>query len=286
MAYTPSPRPVFDGPAAIPYEAVARHLWGDEESGHVADWIYVSSAEIHQLVFGLAAGGWFRHSDQYRTIFAADEVLYVLSGEMILANPDTGEVHRVGQREAIFFRRDTWHHCFSHGREPLRVLEIFAPPPAKGTSGAYAQTKPNLQTIRYGQDELLGHWPMNAAQAAMGATMRPIHADDILWRLEGGASPVLTGILASTENLTVGMIELMPGQKSPIHEHGGDECLYVVEGTVTVSLPDSACPAWHELQVRDGFYLPMGVPHQYCNFAAQPVRLLFGVAPCYLPPAR
>ena len=54
MSYSASPRPTFEGPAHIPYETVTRHLWGDDESGEVADWIYVSSAKIHQLVFGLA----------------------------------------------------------------------------------------------------------------------------------------------------------------------------------------------------------------------------------------
>ena len=37
--YVPSPRPTFDGPAHIPYEAATRHLWGDPVSGEVADWI-------------------------------------------------------------------------------------------------------------------------------------------------------------------------------------------------------------------------------------------------------
>src|SRR5215211_7091216 len=55
LSYSPSPRPTFDGPAHIPAAAVTRHLWGDLESGEVADWIYVSSDKIHQLVFELLA---------------------------------------------------------------------------------------------------------------------------------------------------------------------------------------------------------------------------------------
>ena len=124
----------------------------------MADWIYVSSDKIHQLVFGLSPGQSFRHSEEFRTIFAADEVLYVLSGTMILANPETGEVHRVQPGEAAFFRRDTWHHAFNYSAEPLRVLEYFAPPPSQGTSGAYARTKPNLTEVKYTQDHLLEQW--------------------------------------------------------------------------------------------------------------------------------
>ncbi len=79
MTYKPSPRPTFDAPAAIPYGSVTRHLWGDEEAGEVADWIYVSSDRIHQLVYGLAPGGSFRHSDEFRTIFAVGMTLFVMT---------------------------------------------------------------------------------------------------------------------------------------------------------------------------------------------------------------
>ena len=80
MGYSASPRPTFTGPAHIPYQAATRHLWGDAVSGEVADWIYVSSDRIHQLLFSLAPGGAFKHTDSYRTVFAADEIYYVLCG--------------------------------------------------------------------------------------------------------------------------------------------------------------------------------------------------------------
>ena len=134
-AYRPSPRPAFDGPAAIPYAGVTRHVWGDPEAGEVADWIYASTECVHALVFGLAPGAWFRHSPEFRTIFGADELLYVLRGTMVIANPETGEVLRVARGGTAFFRSDTWHHVHAHGNEELRVLELYAPPPSKGLLG-------------------------------------------------------------------------------------------------------------------------------------------------------
>ena len=282
MGYAPSPRPTFSGPTHIPYDQVTRHLWGDEEAGEVADWIYVSSDKIHQLLFGLPPGGGFRHSEEFRTIFAADEVLYVLSGIMIIANPETGEVHRAEPGEAVFFRRDTWHHAFNHSNEPLRVLEIFAPPPSQGTSGAYARKQPFLAESKYVQEEWLGKWPMSQREAERSHSMRVLRESDLLWTLAGDCSQILCGLYASTEHLTVGKMQLRPGQKSDVQCHAGDESLYVLDGTLNIRLPEGEGQRWFELSPRDGFYIPDDVPHQYYNVTGRPVSFMFGVAPNYL----
>ncbi|MCI0626182.1 MAG: cupin domain-containing protein [Acidobacteria bacterium] len=283
MSYLSSPRPTFTGPAHISYESVTRHLWGDKISGQVADWIYVSSSMIHQLVFCLPPGAAFRHSDSYRTIFAADEVLYVLSGFLVINNPETGEVHRINPGESVFFRRDTWHHGFNCGSEPVRVLEFMAPPPSQGTSGAYARTKPDLATPRSTLDQVLGRWPIALSEIEKDFTMRVLRDSDILWRLEGRVHRALVGILASTEHLTVGRIDLAAGQQTEIHSHAGDEGLYLSEGEIQLRTPENQGQSWFELKSGDGFYVPKGTPHQYYNVSSKPARVVFGVAPTYLP---
>lgn len=284
MTYKPSPRPTFSEPTHLRYQEVTRHLWGDPEAGEVADWIYVSSDKIHQILFGLGPGGAFRHSSEFRTIFAADQIYYVLSGVMVIANPETGEVQRVNPGEAAFFRRDTWHHALNYSREHLRVLEYFAPPPSQGTSGAYARTRPLLTEVKYGQNQLLGHWPMAQEQATREQTIRVVGERDLLWRLEGNkGEEVLVGLLCATEHLTVGKMTLLPGQHSSVESHGGDESLYLLAGTLNMFCPaKESGQRWFELRPQDGFYLPAGTPHQYYNLSDQPVTLIFGVAPCYL----
>ncbi len=281
--YAPSPRPTFEQPTQIKYDSVTRHLWGDEAAGQVDDWIYVSSEQIHQLVFGLGPGGAFRHSEEFRTIFAADEVLYVLEGTFGCANPETGEVHVVKEGEAVFFRRDNWHHGFNLGPGPVRVLEFYAPPPSKGTSGAYARSKPYLTQSRYGQDEFLGRLPMEAAEAKAKHRMRVLRDQDVIWRLEGKTQSALIGLYAATDQLTVGKMTLLPGQKSDIETHGGDEGLYLLKGTLNILTPDSDSQRWFELHPKDGFFVPQGARHQYHNVSGEPVEFLFGIAPTYRP---
>jgi quercetin dioxygenase-like cupin family protein len=272
-----SPRPTFDGPALIRRADVTRHVWGDAEAGEVYDWIYASTERVHMLVFGLAPGGSFRHSEDFRTIFAADEVLHVLQGVLVIADPETGEVQRAAAGESVFFRRDTWHHAFALGPEPLRVLELFAPPPAAGASSAYARAQPYLEESRYADDALLGQWPPAAPPAARLRVLRPA---DVLWRRDLG---VLCGVLASTEHLTVATLEIGPGETAAPHEHGGDEVLMALDGTLWVRAWFDGMIHVFELEPEDVCYLPAGARHEYRNAGGATARAICGVAPSWLP---
>ena len=99
MTYKPSPKPNYIKPTHIKYDSMETHMWGDEITGKVKDWIYVSNKSLHQIIFGMEARGKFKHSDQYRTIFGADELMYVLSGVLIINNPETGETHKINKGE-------------------------------------------------------------------------------------------------------------------------------------------------------------------------------------------
>lgn len=282
MSYTSSPRPAYERATHIPFDATSKHLWGDPEAGEVADWIYISNDSIHQIIFGLSSHGWFRHSEAYRTVFGADEVYYVLQGTMVIANPESGEVHRVLPGEAAFFRRDTWHHVYNYSTDPLRVLELFAPPPSQGTSSAYARSKPYLTESRYTQDQWLGQIPMQNEDIKQRTTIQIVREPDYIWRLEGTAFPTLIGLICATEHLTVGKVYLEPGQHSDVQTHGGDEILYVLDGTLHMRVHDEQRPNWFEVKPGDGFYVPTGVGHQCYNMGNTPVSFICGVAPSYL----
>ncbi len=124
---------------------------------------------------------------------------------------------------------------------------------------------------------------MARAEAARDFTMTVLREPDLLWRLEGHDRQVLVAILVSTEHLTVGKINLLPGQRTDVQTHGGDESLYLLEGTLNVRVPENNGQRWFELKPGDGFFLPEGAPHQYYNISDRPVTLIFGVAPRYLP---
>lgn len=279
MGYKSSPRPVFDRPTHIPYAEVTRHVWGDAGAGLVDDLIYASTDKIHQLVFSLAGGGNFKHSEDYRTVFGADEVLYVLSGAFGAANPETGEVRVVQEGEAVFFRKDTWHHGFSLSDKPVRVLEYFSPPPSTGASGAYARTRPYLETSTYRQERFIGRWPMAAEEEKQTATIKIMRDADLLWELDPEDQGVITGLYAATEHLESGKTTVLPGRKSSMITRKGDECLYVTSGCLHVLCPDREGQVWFELNPGDGFFFPDGARHQYANLRGEPASFVYGVGP-------
>ena len=282
--YQPSPRPSFASAAVIARADAVRHVWGDAESGEVLDRIYVSNDRIHQLLFEISPGGQFTHSASFRTVFGADEVLYALDGDLVVANPQTGQVVRVWPGEAVFFGPDTWHHAFNWGTGPARVLEFFAPPPSTGTSGAYAQQRPLLESSSYSSDDVLGRAVPGARAEGGGAgtaTARPgrltvVRPQDYIWQLDGDRAPVLTGIIASTPRLTVVRCEVRGTGWSGWLSQAGDTGGYVLSGALLLQLDGRA---WHELHPGDGFYLPGGERYQVRNAAAGVTSYLAGSAP-------
>jgi quercetin dioxygenase-like cupin family protein len=289
MSVSHPSRLVVPDPGAIAARDAVLKLWGDDESGHVNDEIFVSSERIQQMRFTMAPGARFRHSAAHRTDMGADEVYHVLGGRLVLANPETGEAHVVDAGEAIAFGRDTWHHGFSQGDEMLDVLQYFAPPPATGSSQAYAKTRPFLEGATYVADEWLEKWPEAEAERAATRTMRVVRAADVLWRMEGDDHPILVGIWRSTERVTSWRIELRAGQRSDARRHAGDLAGYVLEGRVSLSLPELAVSGpgngWFHMDPGDGFYVPAGEPYALFNQTARTARFVFGVAPAYLGPA-
>jgi len=286
LAQSPPDRPI-NGPTHIPSSDTNRILWGDETSGRVYDSRFAGSQKIMWQIWGMGPGEVFRHSDKFTTQFKVDGIYYVLSGTVVLNNPETGEVHYVKPGELALLSPNSWNHGFSYGLEPVRVLEYLPRlPPVPGQSPYLGEGK--LSKSRYVQDQWLGRWPAALEEAKRSATLKVVREGDILWRLEGEKHQVLVGIMASTDLITFGKIVLQPKQETEVRIHGGDEGLYLQEGQLHVRLPGQTLDSrgqtrWFDVKAGDGVYLPEGTPHQYYNPSDKMATVIFGVAPSYLP---
>jgi mannose-6-phosphate isomerase-like protein (cupin superfamily) len=275
--YQHSPRPSYPAGTAIPRAAAARHVWGDPAAGEILDLVYVSGEHIHQLLFEVPAGGQFTHSPDFRTVFGADEVLFLVEGDLVVADPERGQVVRLAPGDSVCFGAGTWHHAFNWGTGPARVLEFFAPPPAAGTSGAYAQRQPYLDVARYGADAVLGALPPGRPWAETGALV-VVRPADYTWRLDGDRDRVLTGIIASTPELTAARCEVRGTAWSGWVGYPGDAAGYVLSGHLALRLSGRG-RAFDELAPGDGFFVPAGERYQVRGLAPGVSSYLAGFAP-------
>ena len=206
MGYRPSPRPSFEAPTAIRRADAVRHTWGDEEAGFVEDWIYVSSQLLHAIVFGIPPGGAFRHSDSFRTMFAADELLHVLEGTLVLANPETGEVVRAEPgRKRVLPARHVAPRLLLRRRCPAGARVLRAAAGYRDVRRVRADEAVSRESI-YAREGVVGNssalsTPFVAAGASRG---------NAVWQLDRG---VLVGLLVTTEHFTVGTLTVPPGSK-------------------------------------------------------------------------
>lgn len=270
----PTPRPVFDRPTVIPASDRTRHVWGDAESRFVLDRVLVSSQGLHVLEFSVPPGGRFGHSPDNPTIFAADELLYVLEGALLLSDPSTGETQRAAAGEAVFFRRDTWHHGRAAGDTGVRVLEFFSPTPATGASSAYGRMQPYLEQTVTVDDRLLGTWPM--AAEGLSRRLTPVREHDLAWATRGTLE---FAFLAATEHLTVARCHLRAGAASDDELHPGEEFLLLLAGRLVVMTPGAENANCLYLEAGDAAVLPPGTPHSYLSVGDTEAVWLCGVGP-------
>ena len=239
LARRSTPRPTFDAPAVIRRGDTAHHVWGDVESGHVTDRVYVSTSALHVLEYELAPGGGFRHSPANRTVFAADVFYGVLAGTLVIADPEHGEVRVVEAGEGVLFRRDTWHHGFNPSPETLRVLEFFAPPPSKGTASTYARTQADLTHVRYQDERWERRWPTAAEERQATSKLHHVRETDALWRFAHEAPSHLQGTLVDTEHLIVRTGRVAAGHVEDLHEAEDETVIVVTSGQLWVDTRDS-----------------------------------------------
>ena len=98
---------------------------------------------------------------------------------------------------------------------------------------------------------------------ALQAQDKPLQRTDLVQAAIGAAEGV---------EVVSYIVDAAPGAEVPKHRHPGDEFLYVLEGTVTVS-PEGGETA--TVAAGEMFHLPYGTPHSAGNASeSEPARVL------------
>lgn len=276
MARRPTPRPMYDGPTLIRYDDAPRHLWGDDESGFVSDVVYVSSDALHVLEFTLRPRSRFVHSATNPTLFAADLVYVVLEGELVLIDAEHGEVRRLRAGDLAYFGRDVWHHALNPGSGPARVVEYFAPPPARGASSQYARSQPLLEDVRYADDRWAGRWPAARAERNETTRLHVLSDADLLWSVESADGGHLLGTAADTEHLLVRRGTVAAGHLGELRTTDDETLLVTLTGELFAHVPEAEGPAWLRMGPGDAVFLPPGTAYRIVEQAGQGSTYVLG----------
>ena len=275
----------FDKPTLVRRSEAVRFLWGDEKAHFVPDLIYGRGERLAALIFRLAPGEYFRSSDTWRTMYDQDRYYYVVCGELTIQDPETGDVAVARAGEAIYWQGARYHYGYNFNFQETLVLDWYAPQERPATVAEITASATKRQLVKRidARDDLLKHWPSAAgADRSMrekDGRVMTLRQSDALSIIHGDKTPVRMDIFASSVNLTAGTFDLRPSIMSDPEVHGGDETLFVLEGSVHVYLPDTY--DWFELHPLDCLYLPEGTRHQYANNGSAVARGAFCVTPNY-----
>jgi gentisate 1,2-dioxygenase len=274
----------LEEPTLIRYSEAVRFLWGDEKSGQVSDWIYGSGARIASFMFSLRPGAYFKLSDTWKPLYDQHRLYYVYQGNLVIHDPEHGDVAVANEGDAIFWTGNKWHFGYNFGQRETLILEAVAPPRSPDlTEIETSLKKPDLPAVVNGRYDLLGKWPAVRpeveAQKWREGGILTIRREDCLHLIAGEENSILVSLFVSTEEVTAGTIDLLPGKMSDRESHPGDEAIFVTRGRLNVYLPDTY--DWFELHPQDSLFIPEGVNHQYCNMSDEPLEFFFAVAPRY-----
>ncbi|MBX6323270.1 MAG: cupin domain-containing protein [Rhodospirillaceae bacterium] len=275
----------FKEPTLVRHQDAVRFLWGDEESGFVPDIVYGRGDRISALIYRLGPRGLFRSSKTWRPYYDQDRFYYVVSGELTIQDPETGDIAVARAGEAVYWRGARFHFGYNFGGEETLVLDWYAPQ-ERAPSVPEIETslkKRDPRAYCAGRHDLLGNWPTGAlsdlqARLAEGRVVT-LRREAALHFIHGKAQPILMNLYVSTKELTAGTFDLQPATMGEPETHAGDEVVFALDGRLHVYVPDSF--DWFELNPLDCLYLPQGTRHCYCNTGAVVARAAFCVVPRY-----
>lgn len=274
-------------PVLVRRSEATRSLWGDEESGQIADLFYGHGEQLSGVIFSLGPGHRVGASEKWKPVPMDYEhrFFYVLRGTLATHNPETGDIAVAGPGEAITWRGGQFHFAYNVGQDEVVALDWFAPVerPVAVAESAWSEAKRPLLRWEAGRYDLLERWPDGRGayrdEAVDAGVMTTVSPRTALHFIHGTRRPQLMSILASSPDLTVGTFTLRAGTHTEPEQHPGDEVIFATVGRLHVHLPDTR--QWFEMEPLDCLFIPGGTPHEYWSYGDDTVQAVFGVAPRY-----
>jgi mannose-6-phosphate isomerase-like protein (cupin superfamily) len=280
----------------------AQFLYGFE-TAQVENQVFASTDMVFMAEFTLPPGSHYEPAGYH---LHGDECYYLLEGNAVAFNAETGETFSVGAGEAMLIPRKTRHQLFN--MLDRRVVIIACVAPAIWAEDGMGTIIPQVQSPRFykGQErqsagapqpayvlpalkrniESLGSWPAPGPELRRAKQLVIIRPGDQLHLLHGRDRHVLFSFVVSNDYLHLALLTVPVAGVSEFEVHEGDEVIDVLAGELCVRVAsaegertDDATYPHTRLGTRERMLIPAGTRHQYLNFTNDPAQAYIAVAP-------
>jgi mannose-6-phosphate isomerase-like protein (cupin superfamily) len=287
-------------PCKITEDKYVSFLYGFENT-QVELQVFASTDKIFMGEWVLAPGNYYAPAGLH---LHGDECYYLLEGESIAFNAETGETFRLNAGEAIIIPKATRHQIFNMSNK--RVVAIDCVAPKIWEDDGMGTIIPNVSYPRFfkGTEELtykkplqayfplnikknidsLGNWPAPGPELRKNKQLIIIKPEDQLSLIHGKERHVLFSFFVSNDYMHLAMLEVPVAVTSELEIHEGDEVIDVVEEELCVRIADSEDERKDDsnylhikLKNRERMLIPGGTWHQYINFSNNPVKAFIAI---------
>lgn len=239
---------------------------------------YISTNHIQLGEMIIPPGGHFEPPD----IHSGDEVYYILKGEAVVFNPNSGRAFRAEKGEVILIPKLVWHKSCNFGEEELKVLSVIAPLQWKEGETEVPSFFPGKERYYTGKRKdcnFLGKWPSGKREKELEILI----VKEPLTLIHGEKNHILVSFFVSDDLVHTGQVSIPIGICSHSEIHQGDEVIYVTKGHLGVQIyeeeTEQTIRSVHEVRKGETFLIPEGTNHSYLNFSEKVTKFFFGIAP-------
>jgi mannose-6-phosphate isomerase-like protein (cupin superfamily) len=280
----------------------AQFLYGFETT-QVENQVFASTDKVFMAEFTLPPGCHYEPAGYH---LHGDECYYLLEGDAVAFNAETGETFSLVTGDAMLIPQRTRHQLFN--MYDRRIVVIACVAPVIWAEDSMGTIIPQVESPRFlkGPEEpsygkppspyrvpamkrsidSVGSWPAPGPELRSAKQLLIIHPGDQLQLIHGTNRHVLISFVVSNDYMHLAVLTVPVGVVSEFETHDGDEVINVLEGELCVRVSrsenertDDATYPHVRLGTRERMFVPAGVQHQYLNFTNRPVRAYLAIAP-------
>jgi mannose-6-phosphate isomerase-like protein (cupin superfamily) len=274
------------------------------ESTQVENDVFASTDKILVSQWILAPGN---HYEPAGFHLHGDECYYLLEGNAVAFNAETGETFKFKAGDAMLIPQKTRHQIFNMTDKRIVTLACVAPKiwenDGMGTIIPQVKSPKFLKGFEKDQKYFrpedaftfknikaninsLGSWPAPGSELREKKQLVIIKEENQLSLIHGKQRHILFSFIVSNDYMNLAIIEVPVNITSEFEKHCGDEVIDLLDGELCIRIKtsdnernDDATYPHFKLRNREKLFIPEGTWHQYINFTNHPVKAFVAIGP-------